>query len=117
MSIREIGISDFESSHPGDLKDKTCTAVMFFAPWCGHCQALKPQWKTLQDMRGFMKVVAFDCDVNQDFVAKIGKRYPGLITGYPTILFYKNGKPVKKYTGERTAQNILKSCMDICSKS
>ncbi|KAH7726903.1 DnaJ-like protein subfamily C member 10 [Aphelenchoides avenae] len=60
--------------------------VDFFAPWCGPCQQLAPEYrkvarsmKTLSDAVGFGTM---DCDAHRWFCQQNG------ITSYPTILLY-----------------------------
>ena len=40
-SVIELGDSDFDSK----LADIDTALVMFYAPWCGHCKRLKPEFE------------------------------------------------------------------------
>jgi len=57
--------------------------VKFFAPWCGHCKKLKPDWDKLADeFAGSSKVLIADVDctgAGKPLCEKYGVR------GYPTI--------------------------------
>merc|ERR1712168_390775 len=53
--------------------------VMMFAPWCGHCARLKPDWEKLAKNSGVKetKIGKVDCTANKD----VCKKYD--VTGYP----------------------------------
>ncbi|KAF8544239.1 thioredoxin-like protein [Trichophaea hybrida] len=82
--------------------------VEFYAPWCGHCQNLKPVYNKLaESLQGIVKVAAIDCDDEKN------KRTCGEhgVQGFPTLKIFKpsktKGKPsVEDYNGERTAKAI-----------
>ena len=74
--------------------------VMFYAPWCGHCQRLKPTWAELANEIGDRVNVA---KVNADDSTILAERFD--IRGYPTLLFFHRGKYFK-YMGDRDLDSL-----------
>ena len=68
--------------------------VDFFAEWCGPCKAMAPALEQVaHEMKGKVKVVKLDVDQNPTVTGKYG------IRAMPTLLLFKNGKEVARYTG------------------
>lgn len=68
--------------------------VEFYAPWCGHCKNLKPEYtKAAKTLKGLATVAAIDCDEDQNkaLCAKFG------IQGFPTVKLFV---PPKRQTGK-----------------
>lgn len=82
----------------------------FYAPWCGHCQQLKPAWEqAAKALKGIVNVAAVDCDEHKSIAGEHG------IQGFPTIkLFYVSGGSIKSssYNGGRSAKEIVAFAMD-----
>lgn len=75
--------------------------VEFFAPWCGHCKNLAPEWESAATtLKGTVKLGAVDATVNTDLAQKYG------VKGYPTIKVIHRGK-VTDYQGPREAGGIV----------
>lgn len=76
--------------------------VEFYAPWCGHCKSLAPEWnkaaKTLADST--VKLAKVDATEHKDLASQFE------IRGFPTIKYIKNGK-TSDYTGGRTESEIV----------
>ena len=79
-------------------------AVQLFAPWCGHCKALKPAWKAAtKALSGKVKLVVVDATAEQQLAQKYGVR------GYPTILIFgDNKRKPQPYEGGRDEESLMK---------
>ncbi|KAL0268318.1 UNVERIFIED_CONTAM: hypothetical protein PYX00_010310 [Menopon gallinae] len=82
--------------------------VEFFAPWCGHCRALVPEYlKAATALKGFVKVGAVNCEEDKMLASRFD------IRGYPTIkMFGADKKKPINYSGARTAEAIIDSAVD-----
>ena len=92
----------------------------FYAPWCGHCQNLKPAYESAaKALSGIAKVTAVNCDddANKAFCGTMG------VQGFPTLKivrpnFSSGGKKTGKgkrrpsvddYRGQRSARQIVEA--------
>ena len=113
--VKELQPSDFDEIDTWRLKDKSCTAVLFYCHWCGYCQKVKDVWEQLGRKAAFMKVAAFHCAAHPEHTEKIKYDMPQLVTSYPTITMYKDGEPLEAYEGDRTLASLMEMCMRVCS--
>ena len=102
-SVVSLSPLDWESNVIDTDKD---VLVEFYAPWCGHCQQLKPVYEEVAK--------AFD-DVGHIMIAKLNAdkhEIPGVeIEGFPTIKLFKKGKkkdPIEYEGMGRSAAEIIK---------
>jgi protein disulfide-isomerase A6 len=77
--------------------------VEFYAPWCGHCKTLEPEWKKAAKQAGDgIKFGAVDATEH----AQLASQYS--VQGYPTIkVFGADKKKPKDYNSGRTASDLL----------
>jgi len=99
------------------LKSKDIWIVEFYAPWCGHCKALEPEYKEAAGkLKGQVKLGKVDATEHSNLANRFG------VKGYPTIKVfdYGDGKKDSKaydYQGARTAQGIVDYASDLAERA
>ncbi|KAM3921943.1 protein disulfide-isomerase-like [Leptodactylus fuscus] len=89
------------------LKDNDYVMVEFYAPWCGHCKALAPEYekaaRKLKEEGSNIRLAKVDATEESELAQQYGVR------GYPTIKFFKNGdkSSPKDYAAGREAEDIV----------
>jgi len=80
--------------------------VEFYAPWCGHCKRLEPEWNdAATKLKGEVKVGKVDATVEHKLASRFG------INGYPTIKLFPTGPKsdgiAENYEGARDSSSIV----------
>ena len=92
-----------DSSFDQVLADNDLWLVEFYAPWCGHCKNLAPEWsKAATNLKGQVKVAKVDATANEHLASKYG------VKSYPTIKVFLPGDKQNPddYNGPRDADGI-----------
>jgi len=111
-SISVVLSSDVLDFSGPDFEDRVvehdAILIEFFAPWCGHCKRLAPEYDkaatALKKVDPPIPLAKVDCtsDNGKDTCSKYG------VSGYPTLKIFKNGEFASEYNGPRDADGIVK---------
>jgi len=89
-----------------EVSSDAITLVEFFAPWCGHCKTLAPNFaRAATELKGVAKLASVDCTVHKDLCSRFG------VQGFPTLKVFRSSGDVNKpaeYQGGRTDKEIVK---------
>jgi len=74
-----------------------------FAPWCGHCKALAPEYETAATTlkEKDIKLVKVDCTEEADLCQEYG------VEGYPTLKVFRGPDNISPYGGQRKADSLI----------
>ncbi|MFM7467893.1 MAG: thioredoxin [Vampirovibrionales bacterium] len=99
-NVVEITDAQFEEQV---LQASTPVLVDFWAPWCGPCRALAPTIADVADeLAGKVRVCKINTDENIQSAQKFG------ISSIPTVILFKDGKPVEQSVGNRPKADFVK---------
>ncbi|EEH18946.2 protein disulfide-isomerase domain [Paracoccidioides brasiliensis Pb03] len=102
----EAAVSDVHALNGSTFKDfiKEHELVLaeFYAPWCGHCKALAPEYETAATQLKEKKIplVKVDCTEEVELCQEYG------VEGYPTLKVFRGLEQVKPYSGPRKSASI-----------
>ncbi|OIW35139.1 protein disulfide-isomerase precursor [Coniochaeta ligniaria NRRL 30616] len=95
VQLKKDEFNDFVTSNDVVLAE-------FYAPWCGHCKALAPEYEeaatSLKEKN--IKLVKVDCTEESDLCQSFG------VEGYPTLKVFRGLDNIVPYKGQRKANAI-----------
>ena len=99
MAVIHLNTESFEKEV---LQSDIPVLVDFWAPWCGPCRKLGPVLDEIgQEYEGKIKIVKVNTDEN----LKTAKEYS--VSGLPSILIFKDGKPLERLVGLMPKSSIV----------
>jgi len=105
--VKEIAADKFEEDV---LKSKKPVLVDFWAPWCGPCKMLAPEFEKASKEVKDVEFVKVNVDENQEAAQQFG------VMGIPTMILVKDGEEVDRRSGAIQADEIQEFVEDALKK-
>lgn len=103
----KANVLDFtDANFKSKVQEHDVILIEFFAPWCGHCKRLAPEYEKaagkLLKNDPPVALAKVDCTAETETCKEFG------VSGYPTLKIFKGGEFNKEYEGPREADGIVK---------
>merc|ERR1712223_1661734 len=69
------------------VQPKDLVMVEFYAPWCGHCKKLEPEYKKAAEVLAKDNIILAKVDATKE--GELAKEH--MIQGFPTLTIFKKG--------------------------
>lgn len=103
--ILELNNSNFENEIKTGI-----VLVDFWAPWCGPCRMQAPILENINEkLNGKAKIAKLNVDDYPDIAGSFG------IISIPTLIIFKDGKPVKQFVGVQSELKLLQAINEVAS--
>jgi thiol-disulfide isomerase/thioredoxin len=85
-SEEDVIVLDADTLEPTIYDSEETWLLELYAPWCGHCKTLRPEWAKLATrLKGVAKVAKIDASVHRKFDSVYG------LKGYPQVVLIPAG--------------------------
>ncbi|XP_031206330.1 protein disulfide-isomerase A2 [Mastomys coucha] len=88
------------------LQEHSALMVEFYAPWCGHCKALAPEYSKAAALLAAESAAVTLAKVDGPAEPELTKEFG--VVGYPTLKFFQNGNRTnpEEYVGPKKGEDI-----------
>ncbi|MBU0907768.1 MAG: thioredoxin [Nanoarchaeota archaeon] len=101
--VKELTSNTFD----GFVKEDK-VVIDFWAPWCGPCKMMGPIFEeAASDMKDKVKFGKVNVDEGSDLAQRFG------VMSIPTIMFFRDGRPVDKVVGVLPKEDLIKKIKEI----
>merc|ERR1719215_530320 len=105
--IKRLPVMELNERNFDKVTSKGHTFVKFYAPWCGHCKQMEPDWKQVGEFVTRNPIENIDLTIGEiNCVENSILCLKEAVDAYPTIKMYKPDGTAEEYLFARSADRM-----------